>query len=186
MKRHTYTLLTEKEYETLGDLIRKMGFASRSAYFTAVSRVTLYGHHTKTTAPQGELDPDSAAWIAYRKTVADAEDNLRQEYFDVLTNLAFPVIATRGGQRAFHLLHQEIENAVADHAGIVPSYDQMQHWMQIYETIFARQLAEHRTSLNYEARIEEEHCRLQDTGEPDAERTFGETQRTFSDAEAGD
>ena len=162
---------------------KKMGFQNRSAYYTAVTRITLYGWHAGSRTQDGELDPDSAAWIAYRKTVADAEDNLRQAYFDILTDLAFPVIATRGGQRAFHLLQQEIENAVADQTGIVPSYDQMQHWMQIYETIFERQLAEHRTSLNYEARIEEEHCRLQHTGEPDAARTFGEAERTFSPAE---
>ena len=172
-RKYLYAFLTDEEYTGLCTLIREMAFPSTSAYITAVARVTLYGWHTNYHAPQDPIESAAAEWIAYRKSIMQDEERLRQKYFDVLTELAFPVIATRGGQRAFHLLEQEIENAVADHAGIVPSYDQMQYWMQIYETIFERQLAEHRTNLNYEARLEEERCRLQET-------------RTFCDAEETD
>ncbi|MDU9376838.1 hypothetical protein McpSp1_14720 [Methanocorpusculaceae archaeon Sp1] len=163
VRKTLYAVLTDKEYCTFGELIHRMGFANKTAYLTSVIQHSLYGYHVRFSIPAGELDPDAGAWIQYRKRMMQDEDRLRQNYFDVLTDLAFPVIATRGGQRAFHLLEQEITDAVADRAGIVPTGDQMRYWMQVYETIFAEQLAEYRTNLNYEARIAEERERMQES-----------------------
>ena len=104
MKRHAYTHLTEDEYQQLDALIRHQGFTNRTAYLTAVARVTLYGWQTKYHLSPGELNPATAEWIAWHKSRITAEDRLRQTYFDVLTDLAFPVIASRGAQLTFHLL----------------------------------------------------------------------------------
>ena len=76
-----------------------------------------------------------------------AEAELRQTYFDVLTDLAFPVIASRGAQLAFHLLQSDIETALAERTGIVPSYDCMKTWTQVYETIHAEEPGRHRADL---------------------------------------
>lgn len=57
---------------------------------------------------------------------------------------------------AFHLRQQDLENEMADRAGLVPSYDQMKQYTKIYETIYHPQLAEHRAALNKEKRRNEE------------------------------
>jgi len=140
-------MLTDEEYQTLGTLIRRMGFANRKAYITAVCRATLYGWQTKYQTPDTELDPETAAWIAWHKSRMTTEDQLRQTFFDILTDLAFPVIASRGGQLAFHLLQTDIETAMAERTGIVPTFACMKTWTQIYETIHAEPLGRHRADL---------------------------------------
>ena len=142
-----YVTLTDDEYQTLDTLIHRMGFPHKIAYITAVARVTLYGWHTKYHASDADLDPLTADWIAWHKNRVTKEDRLRQTYFDILSDLAFPVIAARGAQLAFHLLQNEIEAAMAERTGLIPSYDCMKTWIQIYETINAEELSRHRADL---------------------------------------
>ena len=168
MKRHAYTHLTEEEYQQLDELIRHQGFTTRTAYLTAVARVTLYGWQTKYHLPSGELDPVTAAWITWHKSRVTAEDQLRQTYFDILNDLAFPVIAARGAQLAFHLLRDEIETAMAERTGIVPSFDCMKTWTQVYETIHAEELGRHRADLTRDAARDTDLLRQQE--EPCKER----------------
>ena len=156
-RKHLYALLTDEEYQTLDTLIHRMGFPHKIAYLTAVCRTTLYGWQTKYHVPSGELDPETADWIAWHKNHMTKEDLLRQTYFDILTDLAFPVIASRGAQLAFHLLQNEIETAMAEQAGMLPSYDQLKTWTQIYETIHAEELGRHRAGLARDTAQETEH-----------------------------
>lgn len=157
MKRHAYTHLTEDEYQQLDALILHQRFTNRTAYLTAVARVTLYGWQTKYHLPPGEFDPVTAEWITWHKSRMTAEAELRQTYFVVLTDLAFPVIASRGAQLAFHLLQSDIEKALAERTGTVPSYDCMKTWTQAYETIHAEQLGRHRAGLALDVVRESEH-----------------------------
>ncbi|MDR0980439.1 MAG: hypothetical protein LBL85_01410 [Methanocalculaceae archaeon] len=161
-RKYLYALLSEEEYTNLCTIIRKMAFPSTSAYITAVCRTTLYGWQTKHQTPDPELDPKTAAWILWHKSRMTAEDELRQQFFNVLTDLAFPVIASRGGQLAFHLLQAEIETAMAERTGIVPTFACMKTWMQIYETIHAEPLGRHRAGLAREATEEAEQLRRQE------------------------
>jgi len=161
-RKHLYAFIDDEEYQALTTLIRRMEFPTLSAYFTAVARVTLYGWQTKYQTPDPELDPKTAAWITWHKSRMTAEDELRQQFFTVLTDLAFPVIASRGGQLAFHLLQAEIETAMAERTGIVPTFACMKTWMQIYETIHAEPLGRHRAGLAREATEEAEQLRRQE------------------------
>ncbi|MCZ0860918.1 hypothetical protein O0S10_06720 [Methanocorpusculum sp. MG] len=156
-RKHLYAFLNDEEYHTLTTLIGRMEFPTLSAYITAVCRTTLYGWQTKYHVPSGELDPETADWIAWHKNHMTKEDRLRQTYFDILTDLAFPVIASRGAQLAFHLLQNEIETAMAEQAGMLPSYDQLKTWTQVYETIHAEQLGRHRADLARDTAQETEH-----------------------------
>ncbi|MDE2518552.1 MAG: hypothetical protein O0W93_03945 [Methanocorpusculum sp.] len=157
MRQHTYTNLTDEEYRAFGDFVRRAGFPTKSAYFTAVVRVSIYRPHLDYHTPPDELDPTTLAWIQHWKNSMTTEDRLRQTYFDILTDLAFPVIASRGAQLAFHLLQNEIETAMAEQAGMLPSYDQLKTWTQIYETIHAEELGRHRADLALEVVRESEH-----------------------------
>ena len=167
-RKYLYAFLSEEEYHDLCTIIRTMAFPSTSAYITAVCRTTLYGWHTNYHTPEQDHNPETAAWIAWHKNRMTKEDGLRQTFFDVLTDLAFPVIAARGAQLAFHLLQSEIETAMAERTGIVPSFDCMKTWMQIYETIHAEELGRHRADLARDTARETEHLRQQE--EPYTER----------------
>ncbi|HJK77700.1 MAG TPA: hypothetical protein O0Y06_08825 [Methanocorpusculum sp.] len=162
MRQHTYTNLTEEEYRAFGDFVRRAGFPTKSAYFTAVVRVSIYRCHRDYHTPSEKLDPTTLAWIQHWKNSMTAEDELRQTYFDVLTELAFPVIASRGGQLAFHLLQTEIECEMADRTGTIPPYEQMKTWTQVYETIHAEELGRHRADLARDAARETERLRQQE------------------------
>jgi hypothetical protein len=139
-----------------------MAFTSTSAYITAVCRTTLYGWHTSYHTPDQDLNPETAAWIAWHKSRMTKEDGLRQTFFDVLTDLAFPVIAARGAQLALHLLQTDIETAMAERTGIIPSYEQLKTWMQVYETIHAEELGRHRADLARDTAQETERIRQQE------------------------
>ncbi|MCZ0861585.1 hypothetical protein O0S10_10210 [Methanocorpusculum sp. MG] len=156
-RRSLYAFINDEEYQNFDTIIKKMQFPSTSAYLTAIIRVTLYGWQTKYHVPSGDLDPATADWIAWHKNRMTKEDRLRQTYFDILTDLAFPVIASRGAQLAFHLLQNEIETAMADRTGLIPSHEQLKTWTQIYETIHAEQLGRHRADLALEVVRESEH-----------------------------
>ncbi|MCQ2355851.1 MAG: hypothetical protein MJ014_02350 [Methanocorpusculum sp.] len=62
-----------------------MQFPSTSAYLTAIILVTLYGWAGKYHAPPEDLEPVTAAWIAWHKSRVTAEDRLRQTFFDILS-----------------------------------------------------------------------------------------------------
>ena len=161
-RKYLYAFLTDEEYKDFCTVIRTMAYPTTSAYITAVARVTLYGWHTRYHAAADDLDPATAAWIAWHQRRMTAEDTLRQQFFDVLTDLAFPVIAARGAQLAFHLLQTEIETALAERCGLVPSYDCMKTWTQVYETIYRQQLDEHRAGLARESSREREQLLRQE------------------------
>lgn len=164
-RKHLYVFLTDDEYQTLDTLIHRMGFPHKIAYITAVCHTTLYGWHAKYHAPDADLDPLTAEWIAWHKNRIAAEDELRQACFDILSDLAFPVIAARGAQHAFHLLQNEIETALAERTGIIPPYDQLKTWIQVYETIYAEELGRHRADLRRETAREHERTRDAETTE---------------------
>lgn len=164
-RRSLYAFINDEEFRNFDALVRKMQFASTSAYLTAVVRVTLYGWQTNYHAPEKDLAPETAAWIAWHKNRMGECDRLRQTYFDILSDLAFPVIASRGGQLAYHLLQAEIEAEMAERTGIIPSREQLKHWTQIYETIYAEQLGSYRADLVREAAREEEEYQFR---EPEA------------------
>lgn len=158
MKRHAYTHLTLQEYQQLDQHIQHQGFPNRTAYFTAVARVTLYGWHTDYHTPESRLDPETLAWITWHKHRMTQEDQLRQQFFDIITDLAFPVIAARGSQTAWDLLQNELQNQLAQQTGTLPSYQQLKTWIQTYETIHAEALGRHRADLIREnARQTEQH-----------------------------
>ena len=158
MKRHAYTHLTLQEYQQLDQHIQHQGFPNRTAYFTAVARVTLYGWHTNYHTPESRLDPETLAWITWHKHRMTQEDQLRQQFFDIITDLAFPVIAARGSQTAWDLLQNELQNQLAQQTGTLPSYQQLKTWIQTYETIHAEALGRHRADLIREnARQTEQH-----------------------------
>ncbi|MDV0444316.1 hypothetical protein [Methanorbis rubei] len=167
MKRHAYTNLTDEEYQNLGKLVKNMGYQSRSAYYTAVSRVTLYGCHAAKHHITGDLDPPTIQWIAARRSAALAHDLMWQTYFDILSELAFPVIASRGAQTAYELLFSELQSAMTERLGRIPTIEQMRVWIQAYETTYADQLAEHRAELNRELRQEVECLSRDEMPEPE-------------------
>ena len=146
-RRSLYAVLTSEEYQNLGHIVKKLQFPSTSSYLTAVCHTTLYGWHTCCHIPDADLDPVTSTWIRWQKARMQEEDRLRQTYFDLLSDLAFPVIAARGAQLAFHLLENEIETALAERTGCIPPADQLKNWTRIYETIYAEELGKHRAGL---------------------------------------
>jgi len=51
---------------------------------------------------------------------------------------------------------------MAERTGIIPSYEQLKTWMQVYETIHAEELGRHRADLARDTTQETERLRQQE------------------------
>ena len=104
-------------------------------------RLSLKANITKTEADT----LDKITWITTIRTAAQTQDTVRTTTIQALDQIAFPVIAMRGGKTALRLLRHEIEDYVLEHCGLLPEPDDLEYCMTIYQNTKRTELIRHRT-----------------------------------------
>lgn len=142
MRIATYLSITEQEAKQLDLKLKDTPFESRTDFITACARTFLYG----TTDP-GHKNPGPLMenWIHNIRTIARQQETIRQTYFDILKELAFPVIAMRGSKTAYHLLRKDLERTMLERCGSVPPAEQMQTLMKAFEETHMPEIIRHRS-----------------------------------------
>ncbi len=142
MRITTYLNITETEIKRLDTIIERLGFSSRTEYFTACVHVTLYG---KSAEEKRNPDPFTTAWIETLGEITDRTLFMQETFIDILHELAFPVIAARGGTAALTLLADDIRTVMLERCDAVPTTAEMEEWTKIFENIFRSELISYRT-----------------------------------------
>lgn len=143
MRLTTYLTISETESKTLDALIKDLGFTSRTEYFTAVAHVAIYGPFADNQNNPGQ---PATTWI--KTLTGDRDTTLTQQetFMDILHEIAFPVIAARGGEHTLTLIAGDLKTAMLDRCGAIPTNAQMKEWTTIFENIFRPELTRYRTT----------------------------------------
>lgn len=132
--------ITKTEADTLDKILKSAGFHNRTEYLTALIQQTIYADNTIRPLP-----PSTETWITTIRTAAQTQDTIRTTTIQALDQIAFPVIAMRGGKTALRLLRHEIEDYVLEHCGLLPEPDDLEYCMTIYQNTKRTELIRHRT-----------------------------------------
>jgi hypothetical protein len=132
---------TEEEITILDKILHAAGFENRTDYLTALLHTTIHGETVRTADPP----PATAAWIAAVRDIARTRDTVLTATLAAFDDIAFPVIAMRGGKEALAALRQEIESFVLDRCGVLPGAGDLELCMNIYQNIRRPELIRHRT-----------------------------------------
>ena len=145
MKQNRLSLsanITQDEAHILDKILHAAGFDNRTDYLTALLHTTIHGETARIrTAPP----PATTAWIAAVRDIAETHDAVLAATLEAFDDLAFPVIAMRGGKDALAALRQEIEASVLDRCGVLPGAGDLELWMNIYQNLKRPELIRHRT-----------------------------------------
>ena len=140
-KAYAYANLTPIETEKLDEIADTLGYQSRTDLYTAAAHILLYG--------------DAAEFVRQnnRKTVLTRRMKV---FFDIVDELAFPVIALRGIAPVYTFLLDDIRRELFNRTDAVPSDETLKHWLKIYANINRTRLDEYCDEIRRQHYIEEE------------------------------
>ena len=140
-KSYAYANLTPIETEKLDEIADTLGYQSRTDLYTAAAHILLYG--------------DAAEFVRQnnRKTVLTRRMKV---FFDIVDELAFPVIALRGIAPVYTFLLDDIRRELFNRTDAVPTDETLKHWLKIYANINRTRLDEYCDEIRRQHYIEEE------------------------------
>ena len=140
-KAYAYANLTPIETEKLDEIAETLGYQSRTDLYTAAAHILLYG--------------DAAEFVRQnnRKTVLTRRMKV---FFDIVDELAFPVIALRGIAPVYTFLLDDIRRELFNRTDAVPTDETLKHWLKIYANINRTRLDEYCDEIRRQHYIEEE------------------------------
>ena len=140
-KAYAYENLTPIETEKLDEIADTLGYQSRTDLYTAAAHILLYG--------------DAAEFVRQnnRKTVLTRRMKV---FFDIVDELAFPVIALRGIAPVYTFLLDDIRRELFNRTDAVPTDETLKHWLKIYANINRTRLDEYCDEIRRQHYIEEE------------------------------
>ena len=142
MRYNTYLNISEAEAKTLDALLHQIGFRSRTEYFTACAHVAVYGRFAE---EKRNPDPLTTSWITALQRRRTETARMQETFFDILHEIAFPVIAMKGPAVVLPVLADDIRSAMLERCGAVPTSADMEEWSRIFENIFRPELISYRT-----------------------------------------
>ena len=140
-KSYAYANLTPIETEKLDELAETLGYASRTHLYTAIAHILIYGD-------AAELNRQNN-----RKTELTRRMSV---FFNILDELAFPVIALRGIAPVYTFLLDDIRRELFNRTDAVPTDETLKHWLKIYANINRTRLDEYCDEIRRQHYIEEE------------------------------
>ncbi|MDR0980978.1 MAG: hypothetical protein LBL85_04285 [Methanocalculaceae archaeon] len=132
MRIGTYIAVSENEAQLLDKKLEQTPFESRTDFLTACPRVFLYGNSTDKTRTPGPLMEN---WLGNLHDAAAVREQIRETYFNLLHELAFPAIAMRGSRTAYRLLRKDLERGMLERCGMIPPAEEMEPLARIIRWI---------------------------------------------------
>ena len=140
-KSYAYANLTPAETEKLDELAETLGYASRTHLYTAIAHILLYG--------------DAAEFVRQNNRKTELTRRM-SVFFNILDELAFPVIALRGIAPVYTFLLDDIRRELFNRTDAVPTDETLKHWLKIYANINRTRLDEYCDEIRRQHYIEEE------------------------------
>ena len=140
-KSYAYANLTPIETEKLDELAETLGYASRTHLYTAIAHILLYG--------------DAAEFVRQNNRKTELTRRM-SVFFNILDELAFPVIALRGIAPVYTFLLDDIRRELFNRTDAVPTDETLKHWLKIYANINRTRLDEYCDEIRRQHYIEEE------------------------------
>lgn len=130
---------------TLDKRIQRLGYKSRSEFFTAIAYTILYG----TTG--NENYPESLKEWLKDNTTPLSEDQIKQRLIEIIRETYHPVIAMKGTQIAIRATGNDLRKTFHDETTIWLTESDIREAYHAYTLIHRKELEEHRnTQLNGE------------------------------------
>ena len=140
-KSYAYANLTPIETEKLDEIADTLGYQSRTDLYTAAAHILLYG--------------DTADFDRQNKRTTALTRRMKV-FFDIVDELAFPVIALRGIAPVYTFLLDDIRRELFARTNFVPADETLKHWLKIYANINRTRLDEYCDEIRRQHYIEEE------------------------------
>ena len=140
-KAYAYANLTPAETEKLDEIADTLGYQSRTDLYTAAAHILLYG--------------DAAEFVRQNNRKTELTRRMKV-FFDIVDELAFPVIALRGIAPVYTFLLDDIRRELFNRTDAVPSDETLKHWLKIYANINRTRLDEYCDEIRRQHYIEEE------------------------------
>jgi len=117
--------MTDDEMKIIDRIAEKLGYASRTELVTALLRCLIHAKpFRKETA---ELNSILTAGVELSA--------IRDVFFDVIDQYAFPVIAMHGADYTYRVLAEDIKAWMYQKCGAVPLDSDIKEWMKIYAAV---------------------------------------------------
>ncbi|HJJ48848.1 MAG TPA: hypothetical protein O0X39_07685 [Methanocorpusculum sp.] len=131
-RRHSYTYLTEEEYDQLDQAVQTLGFNNRSEFQTACALTVI----------NGDLPGDWCRKLNRRVTTTNrAQSTINR----ILDNIYLPVLAMKGfAILADSDVRTDIRRELFDETGYVPGDEELNAMFERYKSLRKDRLAEHR------------------------------------------
>ena len=156
---HYHFRLDSKTAKKLDSLIARMGYPSRSSFFTAAAYAALgeknadadADANTNTNANAnaemtcGSLPESVTAWLA-KNAPALSEEEIRTRLSAVIDAMLMPVVALRGAALAADTAWEEIRREFHEQNGIWLTESEIRDAIEQYELLNRAKLEEHRNS----------------------------------------
>ena len=140
-KAYAYANLTPTETDKLDEIAETLGYQSRTDLYTAAAHILLYG--------------DTADFDRQNKRTTALTRRMKV-FFDIVDELAFPVIALRGIAPVYTFLLDDIRRELFNRTDAVPTDETLKHWLKIYANINRTRLDEYCDEIRRQHYIEEE------------------------------
>lgn len=142
-KSYAYANLTPIETEKLDELAETLGYASRTHLYTAIAHILLYG--------------DAAEFVRQNNRKTELTRRM-SVFFNILDELAFPIIAMRGIAPVYTFLLDDIRREFFARTDAVPADATMKNWLKIYANINRVRLDEYCDRLRRQTYLEEQEA----------------------------
>ena len=147
--------LDSKTAKKLDSLIARMGYPSRSNFFTAAAYAALGEENEDADANAGvdanaemtcgSLPESVTAWLA-KNAPALSEEEIRGRLMTVIDAMLMPVVALRGAALAADTAWEEIRREFHEQNGIWLTESEIRETIEQYELLNRAKLEEHRNS----------------------------------------
>ena len=140
-RAYAYANLTAHETAKLDEIAETLGYQSRTQLYTAAAHILIYG--------------DAAELNRQNKRKTELQKRMNA-FFDIVDELAFPVIALRGIAPVYTFLLDDIRREFFARTDAVPADTTMKNWLKIYANINRVRLDEYCDELRRQRYLEEE------------------------------
>ena len=147
--------MDSKTAKKLDSLIARIGYPSRSSFFTAAAYAALGEENADVNADagvdanaeltRGSLPESVTAWLA-KNSPALSEEEIRGRLMAVIDAMLMPVVALRGAALASDTAWEEIRREFHEQNGIWLTESEIRDAIEQYELLNRAKLEEHRNS----------------------------------------
>ena len=139
-----YFQMADADIPALERIITLAGFKSKSAYFTACAKATVYGSHAETA--ENALDPVTRSWVDRIRQYAGRRETLMQTLMTMIRTLAYPVLAMKGELLTWQTLRDDIREQCYAQTRQLATDQEIKEAIRIFTDIHRDELADYRSA----------------------------------------